>query len=220
MLAKELLNDGILPLQTTDSGKIALEWMEDYRLSHLPVTDGSKLVGLISEWDIYNFEHPEDPIGQHQNLIQNISVTEDQHLYEVMRLVQMHQLSLVPVVDGLHVYQGSVTIQGLVEQFSRSLSAAEPGGIIILHVNVRDYVLSEIARIVESDDARILSLFIHHEPLAEKLRLTIKVNKREIRGLLQTFARFNYEVLMSFGSDDDSDDLRERYNALMSYLGV
>lgn len=73
---------------------------------------------------------------------------------------------------------------------------------------------------MEANDARILSLFVQTDPLSEKMRLTLKVNKREIRGLLQTFARFNYEVLVSYSDDNDATDLKERYDALMSYLKV
>ncbi|MBW7847170.1 MAG: CBS domain-containing protein [Bacteroidales bacterium] len=220
MIAKELISDGILPLKPSDSGQVALEWMEDFRVSHLPVVDDTKLLGLISEWEIYSFDSLSDPIETFLHSLQRPFITEDQHIYDVMRLVHLQKLSLIPVLDLEQNYLGSITLQCLGEHLSHSLSAGDPGGIIILGMNTHDYMLSEVARIVEANDARILSMFVQTDPLSEKMRLTLKVNKREIRGLLQTFARFNYEVLVSYSDDNDNTDLKERYDALMSYLKV
>lgn len=220
MIAKELISDGIIPLKTNDTGRIALEWMEDFRVSHLPIVNESQLLGLVTEYDVYNHNQLDEPIGNYSLSLHNTFVLESQHLYDVMRLVQLHGLSLIPVVDNDNNYLGSITLQRLLQHFSATLSVSEPGGIIILELNIHDYVLSEIARIVESNDTKILSLFIHFDPVSQKMRLTLKLNKMEISGLLQTFSRFNYEVIMSYGAQDDLDDLRERYDALMSYLKV
>lgn len=220
MIAKELISDGIIPLKTNDTGRIALEWMEDFRVSHLPIVNESQLLGLVTEYDVYNHNQLDEPIGSYSLSLHNTFVLESQHLYDVMRLVQLHGLSLIPVVDNDNNYLGSITLQRLLQHFSATLSVSEPGGIIILELNIHDYVLSEIARIVESNDIKILSLFIHFDPVSQKMRLTLKLNKMEISGLLQTFSRFNYEVIMSYGAQDDLDDLRERYDALMSYLKV
>ncbi len=220
MIAKELISDGILPLKPDDTGQIALEWMEDFRVSHLPVVNDNQLLGLISEWEIYSFDSLEDKVDTFLHAIQKTYVTEDQHIYEVMKLFHLQKLSLVPVLDFEGNYIGSISLQGLGEHLAGCLSAGDPGGIIILGMNIHDYMLSEIARIVEANDTRLLSMFIQADPLSDKMRLTLKVNKKEIRGLLQTFARFDYNVLASYSDENDVVGLKERYDELMRYLKV
>ncbi len=220
MIAKELISDGILPLKTSDTGKTALSWMEDLRLLHLPLVENGKLLGLVSEFDIYAFNRFDEEMGSHSLSLHKPYVYDYQHIYDVLKLVQLHRLSLVPVVDTEEQYLGSITLQTLLEHFALSLSVNEPGGIIVLGMNVHDYVLSEIARIIESNDSKILSLIVQTELDSTRLQLTLKLNKRDIASVLQTFNRFNYNVLASFGAEDDFDDLKERYESLMTYLRI
>lgn len=177
-------------------------------------------MGLVSEFDIYAFNRFDEEMGSHSLSLHKPYVYDYQHIYDVLKLVQLHRLSLVPVVDTEEQYLGSITLQTLLEHFALSLSVNEPGGIIVLGMNVHDYVLSEIARIVESNDSKILSLIVQTELDSTRLQLTLKLNKRDIASVLQTFNRFNYNVLASFGAEDDFDDLKERYESLMTYLRI
>ena len=54
MLARELVSDIISPLHTSDTAQKALSWMEIYKVSHLPIVNEKKFLGLISESDIYD----------------------------------------------------------------------------------------------------------------------------------------------------------------------
>jgi predicted transcriptional regulator len=220
MIARNLITDGILPLKTTDTGRNALEWMEDFKILHLPIVSEQHYLGLISEFDIYTFNKFDDPISSYELTFQKTFVYEDQHIYEVVKVLQLYRLSLIPVVDTDENYLGAITLQSLLEHFASTLSVVEPGGIIVLGINNHDYVLSEIARIIESNDAKILSLIVSSDLGKDRLEVTIKLNKRDISSVLKTFERFSYEVLASFGAEDDFDDLRQRYDSLMTYLKV
>lgn len=220
MIAKNLITDGIMPLKTSDTGRSALSWMEDFRVMHLPIVNNEGLLGLISEFDIYSFNDFDEPIGNHALSLIRPFVYENQHIYEVMRLVQEYHLSLIPVVDEHDNYLGSISLQSLLEYFAASLSVSEPGGVVVLELNVNDFVLSEIARIVESNDTKILSLIVHSDIDSTKLEIMLKLNKKDIGAVIQTFIRFNYTILTSFSENDDFDDLRDRYDSLMNYLKV
>ena len=52
MTAKDLITDEIPPLTHTDTGEIALRWMEEFKVTHLPVLKNGNFVGLVSESDI------------------------------------------------------------------------------------------------------------------------------------------------------------------------
>ena len=130
------------------------------------------------------------------------------------------KLSMVPVVDLQKNYQGCVTQRALLEYCSLLTSASQPGGIIILEMSERDLSMSEIAKIVESNNARILSYFTESVGDTSQVLLTLKLNKTDISAILATFDRFNYVVRLSFQPDNFKDDTQGRYESFMNYLNM
>lgn len=220
MLAKELISDAIMPLKTSDSGLIALNWMEEFRVSHLPIVNNSDFLGLISESDIFEMNSYEEPLGNHVLSLHKPYVTENQHVYDVIRQVYEQKLTLIPVVDDKNKYLGSITLQCLVKYFARLAAVDNPGGIIVLEMGIRDYALSEIARIVESCDASILSLYVTTLNDSTRMEVTIKINRMDIGPVIQTFNRFDYMVKASFFEGELSETLKDRYDSLMKYLDI
>lgn len=220
LIARNLMKDGILPLKTSDTGRYGLETMEDFRVMHLPIVNNEALLGLISEFDILEFNDLNEPVGNHSLSIAKSYVFEYQYIFDIMRMMYEYKLTLIPVVDSNENYLGCITLQSVLDHFAESLSVTEPGGVIVLEMSSVDYSLSEIARIVESNDAKILSLFIHSETDSARMEVTFKVNKVDISSIIQTFNRFNYNILHSFSEIDNQDDLRQRFELLMNYLNI
>jgi len=220
MLAKHLITDSIVPLKTSDTGADALSRMDDYKLSHLPIVNNEEFLGLISDEDIYAMNDFDEALGGYQLSILTAHLTEDQHIFDVIKQFVDLKLTLVPVLDLKNKYLGCITMRQLIENFSKIAAIENPGGVIVLEVSQNDYMLSEIARIVESNDAKVLSLCVVSSPDSTKLEITIKINKIEINGLLQTFSRYNYIVKASFTESDDFDDLKDRYDSFMNYLNI
>ena len=95
------------------------------------------------------------------------------------------------------------------------------GCLIQLEMGVYDYCLSEIARIVEEDDAKILKLTVDAIPESPgRIVVSILVNKPECGAIVKSFYRFNYNVINTFSSPDENSDLLDRYSLLMRYLNV
>ncbi|HDO06210.1 MAG TPA: CBS domain-containing protein, partial [Bacteroidetes bacterium] len=115
MIAKHLITDGIMPLKTSDTGKTALSWMEEYKVSHLPIVNNQEFLGLISELDIYNLNNFDEPLGNHKLSLKHPYVFENQHIYDVLKLVNEQNLSLVPVLNGEGNYLGSINLQNLIK---------------------------------------------------------------------------------------------------------
>lgn len=220
MLAKELISDAIMPLKTSDSGLIALNWMEEFRVSHLPIVNDNDFLGLISESDIYEMNSYEEPLGNHVLSLQKPYVYDYQHVYDVIHQVFEQKLTLIPVIDEKQKYLGSITLQCLVKYFARLAAVDNPGGIIVLEMGIRDYSLSEIARIVESNDSSILSLYIMTLPDSTRMEVTIKINRMDIGPVIQTFNRYNYNIKASFYENELNESLKDRYDSLMKFLDI
>lgn len=220
MLARDLITDEIPPLKGSDTGRKALRWMDEFKVWHLPVIKNHELIGLISESDLIDNAPSEETIARIKpNYIQTF-VNENQHVFEVVKIVADLKLSVIPVLDENKNYLGSISIHRLMEAIAGMPVVGEPGGIIILEVNIHDYSLTEIARIVESNDAKILGTLITSHPDSTKMEVTLKINKGDLSAILQSFERFKYNVTATYHQSEHKDILKDRYDSLMNYLKI
>jgi acetoin utilization protein AcuB len=221
MLAKDLISDVVPALRTSDSGQKALYWMDIFRISHLPIVNNEDFLGLISDKDIYDLNMADEPIGNHSLSLFSPYVTLDQHIFEVIELTSRLNLSVVPVLDHNNHYLGLITMNHLIHYFGEMSALKQPGGIIVLEINANDYSMTEIAQIVESNDAKILSLYINSYSNSMKMEVNIKISRKELTSIIQTFNRYNYIVKASFMDENDLDSLYEnRYEQFMKYLSI
>jgi acetoin utilization protein AcuB len=218
MIAEQLLSKEIPPLRTSDSGLKALGWMEEFRISHLPIVNHLDFLGVISEEDIYDLNAPEEPLGNHQLSLTRPYVRSHQHIYEVIKQVADLNLSIIPVLNAKDQFLGVITLPDLIKHMASLSSIKDAGGIIILELNERDYNLSQIAHIVESNDCKVLSVYASSVPDSTKLEVALKVNRTDLRAILATFHRFNYVVKASFQESEQDESLKQRFDMLMNYL--
>jgi len=221
MVAKDLISETIPALKTSDLGQTALNLMEIFRISHLPIVNNQDFLGLISDADIYDMNQPEEPIGNHSLTLLKPYVTTEQHLFEVIGLASRLKLTVVPVLDEKNYYKGVITTNDLIRYIAGISSMDQPGGLIVLELIERDYSLSQIAQIIESNNVKVLSMYITSPPESTRLEVTIKVNTSDLVSVIKTFERYNYDVKTWVTTDESMERFySERFDHLMKYLNI
>ena len=221
MVAHDLISDIIPSLKTSDTGQTALNWMEIFRISHLPIVNNLDFLGLISDSDIYDMNQPEEPIGNHELTLLKPYVRHDQHLFEVIGLAARLKLTVVPVLDDSNHYLGLITTSDLIRHIAGISSMDQPGGIIVLEMVERDHSLSQIAQIIESNNIKVLSMYITSPADSTRLEVTLKVNATDLLSVIRTFERYNYDVKTWITTNDSLDRFySERFDLLMKYLNM
>lgn len=221
MVAKDLISEVIPSLKTSDLGQTALNWMEIFKVSHLPIVNNQDFLGLISDADIYDMNKPEEPIGNHTLTLFKPYVDGEQHIFEVIGLASRLKLSIVPVLDSNNHFKGVITTSDLIRHIAGLSSMDQPGGIIVLELINRDYSLSQIAQIIEGNNVKVLSMYITSPPESTKLEVTLKVNTTDLASVIRTFERYNYEVKTWVSNNDSMDRFySERFDILMKYLNI
>jgi acetoin utilization protein AcuB len=218
MIASQLISYDIPPLKLSDTGIKALDWMEEFKTTELPLVDDGQYIGLIGESDILDRDDTGEAIQSYNLTFSTPSISSNKHLFEVISMIVEHDVNILPVVDLNDQYLGVVTIKNILHNFSKAISVSNLGSIVTLEVNLRDYSLSEIARMVESDNAQILASFITSQADSTKLEVTLKINKTEISRILHTFERFNYTVLAAYNESEYQKDLQGKYDEFMRFL--
>lgn len=221
MVAKDLISDTVPPLRTSDSGVKALSWMEIFKISHLPIVNNKEFLGLISDQDIYDLNMADEPIGNHNLSLFSPFVYADQFIYEIIAVVSKLKLTVIPVLDEQKGYLGLITLSDLVQKAATLLSVDNPGGVIVLEMDLRDYSLSQISQIVEGNDAKILSCYVSSPEKSTNINVTLKVNRTDLSSILQTFNRYNYKIKATYMEDAEVEDLlNDRYEEFIRYLNV
>lgn len=221
MLAEKLISDVITSVRGNEKGQKALDSMDVYRVSHLPVVNGSQFLGLVSDKLIYDLNLQEEPLDKAVDKLNTSHVHQDQHIFEVAALMYKLKLSVMPVLDAQHHYLGAISLYDLSRRFARFFSLQEVGGVIVLEVNVNDYSLTHISQIVEDNDTKILSSFMDRIPGTQTLDIILKLNKEDLSPVIQTFMRYDYNVKGVYLDHSILSDLyQDRYDQFMKYINI
>ena len=220
MFAEELIVDNIPPLKKTDTGETALQWMDEFKIMHLSVVENKNFLGTISESDVLGMADLSEKIGNYSEMLNPAFVTQRQHIFEVVKVVNDQKLSIIPVLDAQEKYVGSITIAQLMEIIADMPVANNPGGVIVFELKQNDYSLEAIARIIEENNTKILGTFIASHPDSTKILLTIKVNTFDIRSIVSSLQRHEYTITYFEDSSDFNDDMQDRFDSFMNFLNI
>ena len=220
MLTTELINNNIPQLQLQDSIAKALQLINDYRVTHLPVVSEEKYLGLVSEDDLLDAENEKLTIQVLENSFIIAAVKENEHFLNAVNCSNIYDTSVVPVINDEQELVGSITVADLLKALGNFSGANEIGGIIVMEMERNQFAISEISRLVESNDAHILHLNTTVQPDTGLLTVTLHLNKKEIAAIVSTFERYEYDVIYFFGDEKFENEVHSNYRHLMNYLDI
>jgi acetoin utilization protein AcuB len=221
LLAENLISDLIPSVKGTELGQKALGWMDVFRVSHIPVVEDSKYLGLVSDKLIYDLNLLEAPIEGILDKLDTSHAHKDQHIFEVAVVMYKLKISVLPVLDDDHYYLGAITLYDLARRFARLFSLQEVGGVMVLEMNENDYSMVEISKIVEDNGAKILSSFLDRKPGTSNLDVILKLNKEELSPLIQAFSRYDYNIKAVYLDQSMLSDLyNDRYDQFMKFMNI
>lgn len=221
MLAKDLVSVQIPAITGSDTVRQVLNRMIEFKVSHLPVVNQAEYLGLLAEKDIPEDLDPDGLLGSQSIQFLAVSVTENQHVYEVIDLMSRHELTLLPVLTTGKEYSGNITLPAMVRNFSLMTAAGQPGAILVLSLASQDYSPTLLSRIIEDNNAKIISLFVVPDANGRDLTVTLKVNTEETSSMMRSFDRYGYSVKSFFLDNNQLDDFyRSRYEEFMKYMNI
>jgi acetoin utilization protein AcuB len=202
MIAEELINHMIPPLKVTDDAHKAIVWMEEFRCVHLPIVEDGHLHGFISEEIILESNEIDRPLSGFE-------------------LANDHHLQMVAVLNEEQKYAGVITVQDIMISFAQTAAVQMPGGIIVLSMDLIDYSLTEISRLVEENNAKIISSSMIEDPLDKgKIKLTLKINQTELKRIIATLERFGYRVIGRYNEIRPDTGEKDKIDMLLRYLDI
>lgn len=221
MLLTDLISQEVPILSPTDSYAYAQSLCDASGLQQLPLVDNGQYLALLGKKDLHLIEEQtadELKAGFFGHFKPAVSV--NAHPFEALRILHMHDLSIVPVIMEHFEYAGAITKDALLKYLIENISIDINGGIIILEMEPRNYSLSEIARICENEQVLVISSQLRTNVETAKLEVTIKTNRTDLSAVVQSFERHNYNVLDTYGDQELENDIVDRYKLLMTYINM
>lgn len=221
MIAEDLINHMIPPLKGTDDAHKAIVWIEEFRCNHMPVLENNRLLGFISEEIILESNDIDRQVKDFPLIGQGCTVSLHSHFYNILKVATENKLELVAVLNEDQTYCGVITVQDTLTSFAQTAAVQLPGGILVLSMNLTDYSLSEVSRLIEENNAKILSSLVKEDPLElGKIRLTLKINELDLSRIVATLERFGYKVVGRYQETRQQGNDQERIDMLLRYLDI
>ena len=219
MIAKDLIDFNIPFLKIEDKPSKALDLMEEFECTRLPVVSDGYYAGFLEEGMISN--HDSQKINDFKLIGENGQVDQNSHYYGIIKCALEFDLPLIAIKNDQGFYLGAVPTASAFEMFVTGSALRTPGGIIILSLDYKDYSLSEIGRIIENGDAQIINSQISMNPNDNgKIWLTLKLNKEDISHLISILEFSGYRIERYFSAHANHENTQERYDSLMNYLKI
>lgn len=215
------ISKDIKPLQLEGKIDLALALMEEMKFSHLPVIDeDSKYLGVVDEESLMEALLEGNEISKCNRCLQAYSANLDSHILDVVRIAGEGILSIVPIVDHENIYRGYISPLELLQDLGSQTTFKEDGGVLVLKIPITDYQLSQIAQIVESEDARILGLLVGSSSEINSVDVTLKINQKDLGRIIKSFERYSYNIVEVYHKSLFDDSASQRYESLMRYLNT
>lgn len=221
MQAADLIHPLIPSIQVTDPVGSALKKLESLELTVLPVVEGGMFIGFIEDETLLEQEHLDIPIAQVEIDSATCWVYADQHLYDVVRIASENQAKWVGVVDREQHYLGVIPSQEAFNAFADNFSIHAQGSVLVIYMQMKDFQLSEISRIVESENCKILGCLLHADPLdVQAIEVTVKIDNPDTRHVKASLLRFGYQVKDFAQEEVGQTTEEERIGNLLRFLEI
>lgn len=186
--------------------------------SHIPVVKGSVFLGCVSETDAHCFDIQKN-LSDYTYAIELFFVRENTNWFDILEAFAKHASNIMPVLNDLNEYLGYFELADVMSFFNNTPFLNENGAIIVVEKGSRDYSFSEISQIVESNNSKILGVFVSKID-SEKTEATIKIGETGLSSIVQTFRRYGYEIISSHDEDKWTEKLKSRSEYLDRYLNI
>lgn len=194
------------------------DFFGDLSFSHFPIIEDEIFIGSIAAEDIETFDS-DKKINDYKYVLEHFFARTDMIWLDVLEIFAKNHTNLVPILDENNKYVGYYEIEDIIKFFHETPFLKEPGVIIIVRKNTIDYSMSQIAQIVESNNGRLLGLFISNSDV-DTTEVTIKISVGSLNEIIQTFRRYNYEIISEHNEDNYIKSLKERSDYLDKYLNM
>ena len=192
---------------------------DEIPVTHLPVVQNNIFLGCFSESDVRTIENREETIEEHKDSLTFFYADKEHKLLDLITIFSDNDTNILPVLNSNKEYLGYYELNDVLDVFNSSPFLYQQGVIITIEKLKKDFSISEAAQIIESNNAKLLGVYISSEK-ADTFEVTVKIITEDINTIIQTFRRYNYNIISEHKDDFYLEDLKNRSDYLQKYLDM
>mgnify|MGYP001968559171 FL=1 len=217
MLNQHIIND-LTPLEADAKISELRVVFNQLTYSHIPIQKNGVFLGCLSENDIYCFDSGKI-INDILYAIEGFYVKKNSTWLNVLGEFASNDCNIMPVLDSKNNYLGYYQLVDIISLFNKTPFLSEPGGIIIVEKAYNDYSLSEISQIIESNNVKLLGLFVSSQE-DDMTQITIKIENSGLNAIFESLRRYGYNIILGHEDDEFLKMLKDRSSYLNRYLNL
>jgi predicted transcriptional regulator len=206
------------PFQMNDLIDKAQRFFNKNIHTHFPVINEGVYMGCLQAEDTFTFDKNKS-IGEFLYLFERFYVRDSAMWLEVLEAFAQNNTDLMPVLNAENQFLGFYELNAIFNVLTDTPFIKEIGGSIVVQTQARDYSMSQIAQIVEGNNSKILGSIISFSD-EQSVQVTLKIVSGNMNEIIQTFRRYNYEIISNHQDDTYIEKLTERSAYLDKYLSL
>lgn len=218
MNINDYLSCDFKPIDSQETIEMVKDFFIDLNFSHFPIVEEGIYIGNIASDDIETFDNDKKVID-YKYTLEPFFTRSNAVWLEVLEIFAKNHSNLVPVLNEENQYVGYYVVDDIMSFFHQTPFLKEPGRIIKIKKGILDYSMSQITQIVESNNGKLLGLFMS-EAEGDTIEVTLKITLGAINEIVQTFRRYGYEITSEHLEDNYINNLKERSDYLTKYLDM
>ena len=219
MKLEDYISNDIPTLSLNESVMDSKLKTKDQRVSHFPITLNKKLYGSLPESDLQTFSDETKLISEFQFTYEAFFATEEDSILDLLTLFAANETNILPVLNSEKEYIGFYELNDILNLYAETPFFSEEGTVLILEKDSATYSISEITQISESNNALVLGLHVSLKN-EKTTQVTLKIKTDIIDEIIQSYRRYEYNVISNHEDDSYLEDLKNRSNYLQRYLSI
>ncbi|SHI77495.1 CBS domain-containing protein [Flavobacterium terrae] len=214
----DYITQDLKPLDIQESIAVVQDFFLDLPFSHFPVLENGIFIGSVSSEDIENFDSSKR-LSDYKYTFEGFFTRKYSVLLDVLDDFAKNETTVLPVLDDQNNFIGYYELEDVIKVFNETPFLKELGAVIIVEKGINDYSFSQIAQIIEGNNSKVLGAFLSNIE-TDKVQITVKIAEGGINEIIQTFRRYEYEIISEHQEDDYLKTLKERSDYLDRYLNM
>jgi CBS domain-containing protein len=214
----DYINNDFKAIESSENIANVQDFFAEINFSHFPIIEENIYIGCIGADDVDNFD-TDKKVANYRYALEGFFARTSMIWIDVMEVFARNHTNIMPVLDEENRYVGYYEINDVINFFTETPFLKELGNIIIIEKPVAGYSMAQITQIIESNNGKLLGAFISSSTF-DKIQITVKIGLGTINEILQTFRRYDYEIISNHDEDNYLTNLKERSDYLDKYLNI
>jgi len=190
------MNKNVVTISPDADLRNAIEIMHRHSIRHLPVVDGDRMLGFVTESNLRQYlltDMLNELTTSDVMIINPITVDSNASIDYAARLIHEYKIGGLPVLDKRKLV-GIITITDILGAFIELLGLLEESTRLDVLLNEKKGSIDDILKLIKEMGSKIISVGVDTQSSRKKVYY-IRLKKTDIKPIIQKIEQSGHKVL-------------------------